>query len=77
MNARVEALLEQAKTLTPEERLTLLDALGELISPPDTAWTEAWAKESEDRLKAYEQGRMEAEDFEVAMDKLRKDYLQQ
>ncbi|MDO9225130.1 MAG: addiction module protein [Pseudomonadota bacterium] len=75
MNIQIEAMVEQAKALTAEERVALLDALNELINPPDAAWQEAWAKESEDRLTAYEQGRIEAEDFDVVMARLRKEYL--
>ncbi len=30
MNSRIEAMVEQAKSLTPEELVALLDALGEL-----------------------------------------------
>lgn len=75
MNTRVETMVEQAKVLTAEERVALLDALSELVSPPDAHWQQAWAKECEDRLAAYEQGRIEAEDFDVAMARLRKEYL--
>ena len=75
MNARVEVMVEQAKALTPEERVALLDALSEMVTPPDSRWQEAWAKECEDRLAAYEQGKIEAEDFDVVMARLRKEYL--
>lgn len=75
MNTQIEAMVEQAKALTAEERVTLLDALNELINPPDAAWQEAWAKECEDRLAAYEQGGIEAEDFDVVMERLRKEYV--
>ncbi len=75
MNGQIEAMVEQARTLTAEERVALLDALNELVYPPDSAWQEAWAKECEDRLAAYENGRIEAEDFDVVMARLRKEYL--
>lgn len=75
MNARVAAMVEQAKVLTAEERVALLDALSELVSPPDSQWQEAWAKECEDRLDAYEQGKIKGEDFDVVMARLRKEYL--
>jgi len=77
MNTRVEALVDGAKALSAEERVALLDALSELVSPPDAQWQEAWAKECETRLAAYEQGRIEAEDFDVVMARLRKEYLTQ
>lgn len=75
MNTRVEAVVEQAKVLSAEERVALLDALSELVSPPDAQWQEAWARECEDRLAAYEQGRIEVEDFDVVMARLRREYL--
>lgn len=77
MSSRVEAMLEQAKALSPEELVALLDALGELATPPDTAWQSAWAKEGEDRLAAYQKGDLEAEDFDSVMAQLRRDYLSQ
>jgi hypothetical protein len=71
MNTRVGAMVEQAKVLSTEERVALLDAPGELFSPPDAQWQKARAGESEDRLAAYEAGNIEAEDFDVAMARLR------
>lgn len=75
MNAHVEALVEEAKHLSAEERVALLDALSEMVSPPDAHWQAAWAKECDDRLAAFEQGRIEAEDFDVVMARLRREYL--
>lgn len=77
MNTRVEALVDEAKALSAEERVALLDALSELVSPPDVPWQEAWAKECEARLAAYDEGQIEAEDFDVVMARLRKEYLTQ
>jgi hypothetical protein len=45
MNVRVEAFIEQARCMTQEERITALDALQELVAPPDDAWQKMWAKE--------------------------------
>ncbi|MDP2784066.1 MAG: addiction module protein [Sulfurimicrobium sp.] len=75
MNARVEAMMEQVKVLTAEERVALLDALNEFVSPPDSEWETAWAKECEDRLDAYERGGIEAEDFDVVMARMRREFL--
>jgi len=76
MNARVEALIEQAKGLNREERVAALDALQELVAPPDAAWETAWAGEAEDRVAAYERGEIEGEDFDVTMERLRLDFLE-
>lgn len=75
MNARVQALIDQARIMTAEERLAALDALQELVTPPDHAWEGAWALESEDRVSAYQRGEIKAEDFDVFMDQMRQDYL--
>jgi hypothetical protein len=75
MNIRVEEFIDQARSMTQEERITVLDALQELIVPPNAAWQEKWAKESSDRVVAYERGEIEAEDFDIVMERLRKEYL--
>jgi len=58
MKALVETLVEQAKTLTAEERAELLDALFELVSPVDRAWEQAWIEECEGRMAAIDRGEM-------------------
>ena len=75
MPLAVEELIEHARHLAPEERVVLLDALNELMTPPDAAWESAWAKEAEDRLEAYERGEIVAEDFDVVMERMRLKYL--
>ena len=75
MNARVEAFIEQARCLNREERITALDALQELVAPPDAAWEAAWAAEAENRIAAYERGEIDAEDFDVTMERLRREFL--
>jgi hypothetical protein len=74
MNSRVEALVEQARQLPPEERVVLADALHAMVNPPDPAWEEAWAKECQDRLAAYDRGEMEAVDHDEAMASLKLKY---
>lgn len=75
MNARVEAFIEQARHLTAEERLAALDALQELVTPPDQAWQEAWAAEAETRLDAYQRGEVQGEEFDEVMVRLRKELI--
>jgi len=72
MNTRVQALVEQARRLPPEEQATLLSVLYELVTPPDPAWEAAWVSESLDRLAAYRRGELEAVDSDEAMAGLRK-----
>jgi hypothetical protein len=75
MNARVEAFIEQARCLDREERIAALDALQELVTPPGAAWEAAWAVEAENRIAVYERGEIEAENFDVAMERLRQEFL--
>ncbi len=75
MSTQLEALLEQARALSPEERVMALDAIQELISPPDAHWESAWATEVEDRIVAYERSELAADSFDVVMGQLRKEFL--
>ena len=75
MNAQVEALIEQARALSAEERLVALDALQELVMPPDAAWEKAWARECESRLTAYQCGEIAADDSDLVMEQIRLEFL--
>lgn len=77
MNAHVETLVEQAKTLTPLEQAELLDALYNLVSPHNSEWETAWAKECEDRCAAIDRGEMLTHDFDEVMTELRTHLLKQ
>jgi hypothetical protein len=75
MNVRVEAFIEQARCMTQGERVSALDALQELVVPPNETWQKSWAVEASDRVEAYERGEIEAEDFDLVMERLRKEFL--
>ncbi|MCR4304051.1 MAG: addiction module protein [Gallionella sp.] len=72
MNTQIESLVEQARGLSPEEQAILAETLYEMVNPTDPEWETAWAKECEDRLKAYQRGEIEAIDSDEAMALLRK-----
>lgn len=74
MSDRIDALLDLARKLTPEERAECLDRLGDLVSLPDPAWASAWVSECQDRLAAYERGEMRAENLDDALRRLRAKY---
>ncbi len=74
MNHPIDDLLEQAKKLKPEDRAALIDALYDLDAPSDPEWEAAWIKECEDRIAAMDRGEMEAVDFDVALEELRRKY---
>lgn len=71
MNARLDTLVEQAKTLSAQERVELLDAPFDLVSPVDPAWEQAWVEECEDRAAAIDRGEMTLIQAEEVMAKYR------
>jgi putative addiction module component (TIGR02574 family) len=60
MNAKVKALSEQARKLTPEERIELIEDLQRSLHPTDPEIDRLWAEEAKDRLAAYRRGELEA-----------------
>jgi putative addiction module component (TIGR02574 family) len=69
MNAGVKALSEQARKLTPEERIELIEDLQRSLDPTDPEIDRLWAEEARDRLSAYLRGEMEAIPFEEILRK--------
>jgi putative addiction module component (TIGR02574 family) len=60
MNAKVKALSEQARKLTPEERIELIEDLQRSLHPTDPEIERLWAEEAKDRLDAYRRGELDA-----------------
>ena len=54
-----EEILRQALKLKPEERFILVEGLLKSIDEPDESLDALWVEESEKRLKAYREGRLE------------------
>jgi len=52
-------LLDEAMKLKPEERFTLVEGLIKSLDEPDKKLDEISAEESEKRLKAFREGRLE------------------
>lgn len=68
MPDRVEEIAAQGRTLSPEERVRLLDLLLEsLDQSPGGAIEAAWAAEIERRVQAHERGEGELFDVEAVM----------
>jgi putative addiction module component (TIGR02574 family) len=51
-------LLKEALSLSPAERLRLIEALSNSLNKPDESIEKIWADESEKRYKALEEGRI-------------------
>jgi len=52
-------ILNQAIALKPEDRFLIVEGLLKSLDEPDQKLDIIWAEESEKRLKAYRQGKLE------------------
>lgn len=52
-------ILDEAMKLKSDERFTLIEALIKSLDEPDKDLDEIWAEESEKRLSAYREGKLE------------------
>lgn len=74
MNNHVRDLLEQAKTLSEDERILLADLLYAESSLSTEEWEAAWLEECERRLAEYEEGQVEAMNSEEVFARLKSQY---
>jgi putative addiction module component (TIGR02574 family) len=59
MNAKIKALSEKARRLSPEERIALVEDLLNSLDPADPEIEKLWAEEARDRLQAYRRGEID------------------
>lgn len=72
MSANSEQILKEALALPPQERAELVERLlATFQAPPDPKLDELWARESEDRLAAYDRGELEAIPAEEVFERIR------
>jgi hypothetical protein len=70
MNAKIKALSEQARKLTPgRAHRAYREDLQRSLDPTDPEIDRLWAEEARDRLGAYLRGEMEAIPFEEILRK--------
>ncbi len=62
-------IFKDALTLKPSEKAQLIDQLLSSLDKPDKEIDELWAKEAEDRLEAYDQGKIKAISLEKVLQK--------
>jgi putative addiction module component (TIGR02574 family) len=60
INMVTQALLDEVLHLNAEDRSLLADTLLRSLDAPDPAIEQAWLDEAERRLKAYDEGRIQA-----------------
>ena len=66
-----DSILKDALTLRPSEKAQLIDRLISSLDKSDKEIDELWAKEVEDRIDAYEQGKMKTISIEEVLQKYR------
>jgi len=63
-------ILKEALTLRPSEKAQLIDKLISSLDKSDKEIDKLWAKEAEDRIDAYDQGKIKA----ISLEKVLKKY---
>lgn len=66
-----ENILKEVSKLTPIEKAQLIDKLISSLDKPDMEIDKLWAGEVEDRLDAYDQGKIKAISLERVLQKYR------
>jgi putative addiction module component (TIGR02574 family) len=66
-----ENILKEALKLTPSEKAQLIDKLISILDKPDKEIDELWAREAEDRLDPYDQGKIKAISLKRVLQKYR------
>ena len=64
-------ILKETLTLRPSEKAQLIDKLISTLDKPDKEIDELWAREAEDRIDAYDQGKIKAISLEKVLQKYR------
>ncbi|MDP1966652.1 MAG: hypothetical protein Q8K93_31170 [Reyranella sp.] len=72
MNARIEGVIEMAKSWPTEDQAELLDALFGLVSPTSGELETQWINECEDRCAAIDSGDMPLIAADLVMAKYRR-----
>jgi len=69
--ATKDSLFEEASTISPSEKAQLIDQLISTLDKPDKKIDELWVKEAEDRIDAYDHGKIKAISLEEVLQKYR------
>ena len=64
-------IFKEALMLRPSEKAQLIDKLISSLDKSDKEIDELWAKEAEDRIDAYDQGKLKAISLEKVLQKYR------
>ena len=69
--ATAHRIFREASTLSPSEKAQLIDKLISTLDKSDKEIEELWTKEAEDRIDAYDQGKIRAISLEKVLQKYR------
>ncbi len=72
MTPETQEIIDRAMSLPPTDRALVVDKLLSSLDQPDEAIDALWRKEVEDRIRAYNQGRLKSVSLEEALAKYRK-----
>ncbi|MCG8638666.1 MAG: addiction module protein [Desulfobacterales bacterium] len=64
-------ILKEASALSPFEKAQLIDQLISTLDEPDKRMDELWAKEAENRIVAYDRGKLNSVSLEEVLQKYR------
>jgi len=64
-------ILKEVLNLAPTEKAKLIDKLLSSLDKPDKELDKLWAKEAEDLIEAYEQGKIKALTLKEVLEKYR------
>ncbi|MEO8233528.1 MAG: addiction module protein [Ignavibacteriota bacterium] len=59
-----KTIIQNALTLSPAERILILEALSKSLSQPNKEIDDAWKKEIEARVKAFDEGKIKTISYE-------------
>lgn len=65
------SILKEALALRPSQKAKLIDSLLSSLDKSDREIDELWAKEAEDRIDAYDRGKIKAVSLEKVLEKYR------
>jgi len=65
------SIFKEALTLSPSEKAQLIDKLISTLDKSDKELDELWVREAEDRIDAYDQGKIKAISVENVLQKYR------
>jgi len=71
--SNIDNLLKEALTLNSSEKAQLVDKLLSILDKSDQEIDRLWAEEVEDRIDAYDQGKIKKISLEKVLEKYRQD----